>query len=53
MVVAREASKRIVDGLLLSAGGRFASDDDGGGGGDLPESPSIVGKRAMLEEDTF
>ena len=51
---AREASKRIVEDLLLTAGGTFASDDEGrDGGGAPPDSPSIIGRRAMLEEDTF
>ncbi|MCJ1474479.1 DASH complex subunit ask1 [Lambiella insularis] len=44
---AREASKRIVEGLLMTAGGDVT--------GSLGEedSPSVVGRGALLAEDTF
>ena len=43
--VAREASKRIVEDLLLSAGGNMSDDSD--------DSPSVVKRTDMLNEDTF
>ncbi|MCJ1355975.1 MAG: DASH complex subunit ask1 [Icmadophila ericetorum] len=42
---AREASKRIVEDLLLTAGGNITDD--------LDESPSIVKRGGMYDEDTF
>lgn len=47
MKIAREASKRIVEDLLLTAGGNVTDDFD-------PDSPSVIGPAAgLLEEDTF
>ena len=43
--VAREASKRIVEDLLLTAGGNVSDDLE-------EDSPSVI-KRGLLEEDTF
>ena len=43
---AKEASKRIVDDLLLTAGGDISTDD-------YDDSPSIIGKGRALEDDTF
>ena len=46
-VIAREASKRIVEDLLLTAGGGNVTDD-------LEEdSPSVVRRTEALDEDTF
>lgn len=45
MNAAREASKRIVEDLLLTAGGNVTDDLD-------EDSPSVV-KRGRDEEDTF
>ena len=42
---AREASKRIVEDLLLTAGGNITESDD--------DSPSVVKRSGMREEDTF
>ena len=42
---AREASKRIVEDLLLTAGGDISDE--------LEDSPSIVKRGGLLEEDTF
>ena len=44
--IAREASKRIVEDLLLSAGGNVSEDVD-------DDSPSVVKRGGLLEEDTF
>lgn len=46
VVLAREASKRIVEDLLLSAGGNVSEDLD-------EDSPSVVKRGGLLEEDTF
>ena len=43
---AREASKRIVEDLLLTAGGSVTDDLD-------EDSPSVVKRGGLLEEDTF
>ncbi|KAG8526487.1 uncharacterized protein KY384_008687 [Bacidia gigantensis] len=43
---AREASKRIVEDLLLTAGGNVSEDLD-------EDSPSVVKRGGLLEEDTF
>ncbi|MCJ1304545.1 DASH complex subunit ask1 [Hypocenomyce scalaris] len=43
---AREASKRIVEDLLLTAGGNVTDDLD-------EDSPSVVKRGGLLEEDTF
>ena len=43
--LAREASKRIVEDLLLTAGGNITDDFD--------DSPSVVKRGGLLEEDTF
>ena len=43
--LAREASKRIVDDLLMTAGGNSTDDFD--------DSPSVIGKGLSLEDDTF
>ena len=64
MAVAREASKRIVEGLLRTAGGGDLTDEldgvrvgmgEGAGDrdGDGESSPSVVGRGGLLEEDTF
>ena len=45
-VIAREASKRIVEDLLLTAGGGNVTDD-------LEDSPSVVRRTEALDEDTF
>jgi DASH complex subunit ASK1 len=45
-LTAREASKRIVEDLLLTAGGNVSDDMD-------EDSPSIVKRSGLLEEDTF
>ena len=46
MDAAREASKRIVEDLLLTAGGNVTDDLD-------EESPSVIKRGGSLEEDTF
>lgn len=43
--IAKEASKRIVDDLLLTAGGGISDDYD--------DSPSVIGKGRAFEDDTF
>ena len=45
VITARDASKRIVEDLLLTAGGNISDD--------LEDSPSIVKRGGLLEEDTF
>lgn len=45
-LAAREASKRIVEDLLLTAGGNVTDDLD-------EDSPSVIKRGGMLEEDTF
>lgn len=45
--IAREASKRIVEGLLMTAGGDVTESLG------EEDSPSVVGRGGMLEEDTF
>ena len=45
-VIAREASKRIVEDLLLTAGGNITDDLD-------EDSPSVVRRTEALDEDTF
>ncbi|MCJ1405155.1 DASH complex subunit ask1 [Xylographa trunciseda] len=45
---AREASKRIVEGLLMTAGGDVTEDM-----GEDDDSPSVVKRGGLLEEDTF
>jgi DASH complex subunit ASK1 len=47
MIIAREASKQIVEDLLLTAGGDIDED--------LPEeySPSIIMKGNQFQDDTF
>lgn len=47
---AREASKRIVEGLLRTAGGDVTEEFSAA---EEEESPSIVGRGRLLEEDTF
>lgn len=47
---AREASKRIVEGLLRTAGGDVTAEFSAA---EEEESPSIVGRGRLLEEDTF
>ena len=44
--IAREASKRIVEDLLLTAGGNVTDDLD-------EDSPSVVRRVGVEEEDTF
>lgn len=44
--IAREASKRIVEDLLLTAGGNITDELD-------EESPSVVKRGGLLEDDTF
>ncbi|MCJ1396299.1 DASH complex subunit ask1 [Xylographa bjoerkii] len=44
---AREASKRIVEGLLMTAGGDVTEEME------EEDSPSLVKRGALLEEDTF
>lgn len=44
--IAREASKRIVEDLLLTAGGNVTDDLD-------EDSPSVVRRTQALDEDTF
>ena len=44
--IAREASKRIVEDLLLTAGGNVTDDLD-------EDSPSVVRRAGLEEEDTF
>ena len=46
LCVAREASKRIVEDLLLTAGGNVTDDLD-------EDSPSVVRRAGLEEEDTF
>ena len=43
---AREASKRIVEDLLLTAGGNVTDDLD-------EDSPSVIKRGELLDEDTF
>lgn len=43
---AREASKRIVEDLLLTAGGNVTDDVD-------EDSPSVIKRGGLLDEDTF
>lgn len=45
-LVAKEASKRIVEDLLLTAGGNITDDLD-------EDSPSVVRRTQALDEDTF
>ncbi|MCJ1467378.1 DASH complex subunit ask1 [Pseudocyphellaria aurata] len=44
--IAREASKRIVEDLLLTAGGNVTDDLD-------EDSPSVIKRGGLLDEDTF
>ena len=44
--LAREASKRIVEDLLLTAGGNVTDDVD-------EDSPSVIKRGGLLDEDTF
>lgn len=44
--IAREASKRIVEDLLLTAGGNVTDDLE-------EDSPSVVRRVGVEEEDTF
>ena len=43
---AREASKRIVEDLLMSAGGNMSDNVE-------EESPSVIRRTGLLEDDTF
>lgn len=49
LCVAREASKQIVNDLLLTAGGNVTSDFEK----DDEDSPSVVRRGGVLEDDTF
>ena len=46
MPLAPEASKRIVEDLLLTAGGNVTDDVD-------EDSPSVIKRGGLLDEDTF
>lgn len=46
VLAAREASKRIVEDLLLTAGGNVTDDLD-------EDSPSVIKRGGLLEDDTF
>jgi DASH complex subunit ASK1 len=46
--IAREASKRIVEDLLLTAGGNVTDELE-----EEEDSPSVVRRTGALDEDTF
>lgn len=53
MLAAKEASKRIVSDLLLTAGGGDLTDENLGDGGEDESSPSVVRRGQGLEDESF